>query len=231
MFGAVGLAFNIFTRWVHTSPFILFFAFLIYRPRSLREYRLVEISIALKQLFKRLQESATEWGEPFHTTTVLASISSDSASANLLAIAPECGRFRDHLFRVVGAVLVCVGSYVRPSSGEDYTRARHEDRVSFIGLHLDMERNWCLGCQSAQDIWLVSFDLLFVLSHPRVIERWCRCAGRLCSFSVRQRTGEEIGMIPGICRPDFCRILHKVYERAELTLVSFSFFPCFFSPF
>lgn len=43
IFGAVGLAFNIFTRWVCTSLFF-FFLVLIYQPRSPREHNLAELS-------------------------------------------------------------------------------------------------------------------------------------------------------------------------------------------
>ena len=143
VFGAAGLAFNIFTRWAHTS---LFIALLIYRPRSFREHRIAELYNVSGQLFKRLQESATERTEPLHPAAVLASIPGDGASADLLVIAPDGGRFRDRILRVVGAFFVCLGPHVRASSWEDNPCARHQDRVSSSGRYLDMEPNRCPGC-------------------------------------------------------------------------------------
>ena len=160
VFGAAGLAFNIFTRWVHTS---LFIALLIYQPRSIREHRIAERDNVFKQLFKRLQESATERTEPFHTAAILASIPGDGASANLLVIAPDCGRIRDRLLRVAGAVFVCLGSNVRASSGKDNPCACHQDGFPIVGRYLGMEPNRCLGRQSPQAVRPVSFGLLFVL--------------------------------------------------------------------
>jgi len=142
VFGAGGLAFNIFTRWAHTS---LLSALLIYQPRSIREYRIAEPCNVSGQLFKRLQEPATERAEPVYAIAVFASIPCDGGSADLLAIAPDGGRFRDRLLRVAGAILVCLGTHVRASSGEDNPRARHQDRVSFVGRHLGMEPNRCAG--------------------------------------------------------------------------------------
>ena len=142
VFGAAGLAFNIFTRWVYTS---LFIALLIYQPRSVREHRIAELCNVSGQLFKRLQEPARERTEPFHTAAVLASIPGDGASADLLVIAPDCGRFRDRLLRVVGPVLVCLGTHVCASSGEDNPCARHQDRFPIVGRYLGMEPNRCLG--------------------------------------------------------------------------------------
>lgn len=153
VFGAAGLAFNIFTRWVYTSPLS---AALIYQPRFDRP---AERCNVFEQLFKRVQEPATERTEPVHAAVVLASIPGDGASADLLVIASKCGRFRDHLLGVAGAVLVCLGSHVRASSGEDHPCARHQDRVSFGGPYLDMERNWCAGCESPQDTWPVRIPL------------------------------------------------------------------------
>ena len=117
-----------------------------------------------EQLFKCLQEPPTERTEPVHAAAVPASIPCDGASANLLVIAPECRRLRDHLFRIASAVFMCLGYHVRASSREDHPRACHQDRLSFIGLYLDMEHNRCSGRESAQTIWPVSFRLLFVFS-------------------------------------------------------------------
>ena len=143
VFGAGGLAFNIFTRWVYTS---LFIALLIYQPRSIREHRIAELYNVSEQLFKRLQEPTTERTESVHAPAVPASIPSDGASADLLVIAPDSGRIHDRLLRVVGAIFVCLGSDVRASSGEDNPCARHQDRVSFVRRYLGVEFNRCCGC-------------------------------------------------------------------------------------
>ena len=138
LFGAVGLAFNIFTRWVHTSPFFLLSIGHV--------HRLAELQIVPKQLFERLQEPQTERTEPFHPAAVPASIPDDGASADLLVIPPKCRRFRNRLLRIAGAVLVRLGSDVCASSRKDHPCARHQDRFPFAGPYMDMERNWCPGC-------------------------------------------------------------------------------------
>lgn len=143
IFGAAALAFNIVTRWVHTS---LFFTPLIYQPRSLREYRIAELYNVSEQLFKRLQEPETKRTGPVHATVVSASIPGDGASADLLVIPPKCRRFRNRLLRIAGAVLVRLGSDVCASSRKDHPCARHQDRFPFAGPYMDMERNWCPGC-------------------------------------------------------------------------------------
>ena len=161
VFGAVALAFNIVTRWVYTSLF--FYICLSTGHVHAANIGLVEPYSALEQLFKRVQESGTERTESVHTAAVSASIPCDCASANPLAVASQCGRFGDHLLRVAGAVLVCLGAGVCAPGGKDNTGARNQDRVSFVGRHMDMERNRGGGRKSAQDNWPVSFERRFCI--------------------------------------------------------------------